>query len=273
MALVTQNNPVAGPAIFNTFPSDILVEIFGYLSPKELGQACRVCKLWNALASQERLWNAIDLKKLFPKLSIIDEKVWKDHVDLVKSGLSFDDAQPLKKRAAILELKRLFAVLKVEDDAGITLMTIPKGLSFDKLAPLAGCPIMSEKSIDRYTWTQLMQDLGDITAQKTYRVAITTNIIVNTTDMRSYEQQDLVNTLGCEKPKMIEVMALAILTLSSSSAQSPLRLLFQLQTRCSEKTEEYSMVVGNFTPSSLRVDYVFNFRRSDMVGILARKEI
>ena len=274
MALITSlNNNAVQPAnqvTINALPLEVLGVIFGYLSPEQLAKACRVSKLWNAVASQEHLWNVFDLKTLFPKLSILDSQVWNDHIDLNAFGLSFADAEPLNKRKVILELKRLFAVLKVEGDAGITLLTIPKGLSFNKLVKLAGCPIKGNKAAFKYIWDRITAELGDVVVQKTYRVAITNNILVGSRDKSSYVQQLLVKKFGCDKPKMIDAVALAILSFISSTAQLPLRLLSANPltcTRCLEMIGNFPLAVGSFAPGGLHVyDSYFDHEYFGVLG-------
>ena len=254
---------------FNTAPSKVLVKIFGYLSPEELARARRVSKLWNILTTQDPLWNAFDLKELFPKLSILSSQVWNDHVNLEMFGLSFTDGKPLDKRKTIPELKRLFAVLKVEGDAGITLLTIPKGLSFNKLVKIAGCPIKGNKATFEHIRISITAELGDVEVQKTYRVAITNNVLEGSRNKSFKDQQLLVEQFGCDRPKIIDVVALLILTFISSSAQSPLRLLNNKPwtlTRCDEKINNNPSIVGSFAPEGMLVSNIGN--DSSSVGIV-----
>ncbi len=75
-------------------------------------------KLGIKIGKAESLWKNFNLKKLFPKLEIIDEAVWKAHIDLNKYQLSFEDIPPNDNRQIIPLIKRLFCNLKIENDAG-----------------------------------------------------------------------------------------------------------------------------------------------------------
>jgi hypothetical protein len=55
-------------------PSEILLEIFRLLSPKDLCKCASVCKLWRKIAHDEILWYHLNLSKL----EIIDlRRLWK----------------------------------------------------------------------------------------------------------------------------------------------------------------------------------------------------
>ncbi len=116
-------------------PDELILRILSFLTPEALGQACRVCRNWNAFASEESLWNTFNLKKLFPSLKFIDEMIWKTHGDLTDFGLSIDDLQPQDKRKDIPILKRL--VLQIKENLGVTILTMPKSSTLNKIVLLA----------------------------------------------------------------------------------------------------------------------------------------
>ena len=57
-------------------PDELVLSIFSYLTPEDLGRASRVCRDWRKLTSDDLLWNAFDLDKIFPG-SIMSESYWK----------------------------------------------------------------------------------------------------------------------------------------------------------------------------------------------------
>ncbi len=237
---------------------ELVLHIFGFLSPKDLGQTACVYREWEMLSSDNSLWKAFDLKELFPSLKVIDETVWETHVDLTALGLSVEDAPPVDKRTEIQILKKLFASLKIENNAGITVLTMPKGLTLNKLVTLAGSPKQGNSTSFRYILPHVLEKLGNNPVEKTYRVAITNSVLQGSRNLVS-AQQELVNKLGCEMPGVLPATTLAILTYISSQAADPTRLYGDnpwTYTRCCEQVGGYNLVVGCFASAGLLVNYI-----------------
>jgi len=237
-------------------PKEIVGEIFKFLSPEDLARTARVCRKWNEVGSNESLWRAFDLKTLFPLLRELDEKTWQKYADLDALGLSVADATPPDNRKIIPELKRLFASLKIEGNKGITLLTMPKGLSLNKLVQFARSPKEGNPTDFKRTWMEISETLGDITVGKTYRIAITNTVLEGSRNLSFAAQQELVNKSRCAVPKVLEVSTLAILTYISSPKSSPVRLYGDnpwTYTRCPEQIIGYNLVVGGFAPAGLFV--------------------
>jgi len=252
------NTDIQTASSIGRVPKEIITEIFKFLSPEELAKACRVCKKWNELGCNPSLWSAFDLKKLFPALKILDEKIWQKYADLSALGLSVNDTTPSDNRKIIPKLKRLFAFLKIERGAGITLLTMPEGLSKEKLEEFAQSPKEGNPTRFRANiWHSIDErEHEDITVDKTYRIAITNSVLEGSRNLSAIAQQELVNKIGCEMPKLLEVSTLAILTYISSPKSSPVRLYSDnpwTYTRCSEQNDGCNMIVGGFTPTSLAI--------------------
>ncbi len=127
-------------------PRVVIQLILRHLSPDELFKACRVCKLFNEVASSNPLWNSYDLREVFPKATFIDREVWQTHIDVEKYGIELEQkGRPCVDKTDYVELKRMES--QVEGGRGITIMTLPKG---DKLSnvqesaanPKAGNPVI-----------------------------------------------------------------------------------------------------------------------------------
>lgn len=220
----------------SSLPDEILLKIFGDLSPKDLCQASCVSKHWNQLASDKLIWQAFDLKKMFPSLKIIDQAVWQAHYKFAMLELSMDEDDSLNKRIIILALQRLFTSLQIEDKAGITLLTIPKGLTTHKLKILLSC------MPGCYFEPDFMEELKHVSADRTYTIAITNAILKGSERLSTSRQQDFIKEKGCEMPTILEAA-----TFFAFLDQKP-RLLHQgldlsLYTHCREQINGDNLIV------------------------------
>lgn len=234
---------------YTNVPDEILLNIFKYLPPEDLCKKTnRVCKLWNALSADNSLWNAFDLKKLFPSVKFLDETVWKAHVDLVKLKITFEDAQPIDNRIAYLALKRLLG-LRIDGNAGVTVLTLPKGLTFEALTSLA-----NSKSISiEFVWPRIDKFCRTLCIEKTQTVAITNSTFFKSNKLSDAKQDALLNKIGCEKPGVLALSSLALLTRIS---QQPPVLLFKGSTysiSC-DGTAGYNLVAGGNNRAGFKVD-------------------
>lgn len=236
-----------------SLPQELLLNIFGFLSPKELGRISPVCREWKMLASDDLLWNAFE-KKL-SSLKVIDAKVWETHVDLAKLGIKTEDDSPVNMRSEIAMLTELSSV-EIEGDAGFTVLTMPEGLTFNKLMTLARNPKLGNATDFRYIWFRITDELGDTPVQKTYKVAISNSVLKGSRNLSVSEQQKLVNKYGCEMPGVLPAATLSILTYISSKELPPTRLYNhnpRTYTRCCEQIDGWQLVVGGIAPSGLNV--------------------
>ncbi len=255
-----------------TLPNEIFLEIFKFLSPEELGRVSCVCKNWHKIGKTESLWKNFNLKILFPKLEIIDEAVWKAHINLDKYQLSFEDTPPNNNRQIIPLLKRLFTNLKIENDAGITLLTMPKGLSYNKVKSFAQSPLRGNPTNFRYTWHHFPDELGDTLIEKNHRVFITNDVVEGSRALSITKQEKLLETLNCQMPNVLPLATLAILTYITSIKNPPKRLLSDhpmTYSRCTDYIDKYRMVCGGYAISGFGVDsfsYSFN---SQFCGVVA----
>lgn len=193
-------------------PIELVLHIFTFLSPEELCAASGVCRNWRVLASDESLWKAFDLTRIFPSLKVIDGTLWNAHFDLKAFGLSLDKEPILDKRKEIPFIKKLFATLKVEGDAGITRLTLPRGLTFNKLIKLAASPKQGDPAYFKDVWSYITKVLGEIPVDKTQVIYISNSILEGSRALNEEDLPIFVREAGCEMPEVLPAATLAILT-------------------------------------------------------------
>ncbi|HSW86267.1 MAG TPA: F-box protein [Rhabdochlamydiaceae bacterium] len=194
-------------------PNELFIHhIFKFFSPEELCLASSVCRKWRVCASDESLWKAFDLTKLFPSLKIIDGRMWNAHFDLNVFGLSLRNEPILDKRKEIPFIKKLFATLKIEGDAGITRLTLPQGLTFNKLVNLADSPKQGDPASFKDVWSYITKVLGEISVDKTQVIYISNSILEGSRNLDDEELPQFARGTGCEMPEVLPAATLAILT-------------------------------------------------------------
>ena len=240
--------PSEAPAL----PDDLVSHALSFLSPEDLARASGVCREWNKLSAD--LWQAFDLKKI---CKVIDQAVWERHVDLATLGLDASGAPAIDKRVAIPFIKRLSR--QVEGNAGVTLLTMPKGLTLNKLIALAAAPKQGPATQFKYIWSKIEEVLGNIAVDKTYSVAVTNSVLKDSRKKSLDAQRALVQGNGGELPGVLLAATLAILTYMSS----PTRLYSYepwIYTRCAEQIDGRNLNIGGFTATGLRIyeyDHLF----------------
>jgi hypothetical protein len=241
---------------FSHLADELIFKIFAYLSATQLAKCAGISRTWKRVASDATLWNALDLRKISPSLKVFDESDWVTYVDLPSFGLTTKDAPRLDKRKAIPVLKRCLS-FPVEGDKGVTLLTIPKGLTLNKLVKLAESPIKGNTTKFRYIWNCISNKFGDIEVDKTYRIVITNNVLkVITNNVLKWNlfpsnRETLLKRIGCEMPKLLEAAVLLVVTFMSSGERlyndKP-----KTYTRCSE-VACFQLIIGNFSQDGILV--------------------
>jgi len=224
--------------------------------------------LWKELASTQSLWRAIDLKKLFPKLEVIDRDVWKKHIDVKEYGLSFEGEELIDRRTVIKELYQMFASLQIENDAGITLMTLPEGLTFKKLGEFRVFPKAERPTGFSYIPDSISQDFRTDPIKKTYQVAITNCVLKDSKNPSFDKHQKFVQKFNCDMPSLLEASTLAILTYMSSKVFLYSSSLWTV-TLCSE-IEGIFYMVGGLSTTGLYV-YTLHPNNQNMSVVAMRK--
>ena len=238
-------------------PEVSLSQSFEFLPLGDLARASGVCKQWKSLASAPGLW---DLKAIFHKmghtLNILDKKVW---VSLF--GVPVDDSSFPDNRAVFSVLRRLFRSLVIENHGEITLLALPP-LSLRQIIALAPAKLI-------FIYAPILDAYGDVAASKTHLLAITNNILEGSRLMWGKELTALLEGKGCKIPRIVEALALALLTHLNSS-EVPRAWLdkdkYETYTYCVER----GVVVGGFTPKLIvNGDFTNEFFDKDHFGVKA----
>ena len=186
-------------------PEDMVLAVSEFLAPEDLARVSCVNKECRALVSAKRLWDAFDLPKLYPGFSVIDEKVWREHVDVEALKINPAGARPLSNRELIPVVAHVSN--KVEGKKGVTLFTIPKDFTINKALELARD---YEMPID-WIWGDILTKIGDIPVDDTYQIAITNSVLEGSRDISFTEQEDLVKKLRGTVPDLRAAIAFIVL--------------------------------------------------------------
>ncbi|HSW86078.1 MAG TPA: F-box protein [Rhabdochlamydiaceae bacterium] len=238
-------------------PRELVKNIFTYLLPEDLVRASRVCKKWYNATSESSFDSSLRkvsmLTKLFPSITVMDGPFWEEHFDLEALGLSVKDEPVFNKNKEIPFAKKLLAGTKVEGEAGITRLTIPKGHTFNKLETLGESPKEGNATKFRLIWQGVRRELGDKEAAETRIIYITNNILEGTREEDIGKQQELVEKQGYELPDVLTAATLPILKHVTSKKQPPPCLFEESYTRTSNEIDGRRMFVGGFGSAGLHV--------------------
>ncbi len=209
-----------------------------------------------------------DLRARFPSLTIIDKEDWENNVDLKALNMSVSDLLPLN-RDKIIPILEDFSSLPIENDAGITVLTLPKNLTLNKLMKIAVSPKKGKVAKLEHVWEKILQEIGDIPVDKSYRVVISNNILKGTRGLDSFHPEEHA---GCEAPKAIEIAALFIQTYMSSGKTLYLNDP-TAYTRCKEGiNDDWQVVVGGAASEGLYM-HIDNYEESNYgMGAVKRVE-
>jgi F-box-like len=241
-------------------PKDVLQLIFKLLPPEELLTVNKVCRAWYHISSRDSLWGSFDLREVFPNATFIDKEAWKTYVDVDKHKLELEEKErPYVIKQDYIEIKRMES--RVEEGQGITILTLPKGLTFNKVKAFAASHKIGNKTDFENIWARITEELGNKEIEETTTVAITNGIFKGSRNKSVEEQKKLVEGLNCEMPGLVSVAALAIMRFIISDADQPIRLFgdFPLTyTRCEEKLDKLQVAFGGFALGG-PVAYLHNF--------------
>ena len=232
----------------------VLNTIVDYLEPEELGKSALVNRQWKRLTDAALSRYTLDgFKRAYPGFNVIGTDFWAPYaaaygIDATDEPL---DTRTLRERA--LAVSRMS--MHVEGGLGVTLLTMPKGLTFNKLIQFA----RDENVPIAYVWPSIFEILGNRGVTATQIAVITNSIFQGSRNSSVTAQQALVKGMGCEMPDMLTVATLAIATYKNSPVGVPPTRLYPdgdpnwTFTRCKETIEGWHLVVGGFAPSGLRV--------------------
>lgn len=250
-----------------SLPAEVMLQIFSNLSSIELCQSCLVNRQWRQLASDKSLRNNFNLEDFFPSLKVFDKAAWQKHIDLPSFGLTMEDRSSVDKQTLIPGLRQLFSSLSVEGDAGITLLTIPKGLTPNIAINLPGAPKIDHACLK-------LREIRNIPVEHTYTIAISNNVLEGSRNLSLSAQTKFASQKHCELPTALELVTLLVVTyLSSKERLYKAQCNDNLMTfaRCIESIGDYPLVVGGFSSEGFNIDLSPQFHINGLAGLSYEK--
>lgn len=262
--LAERTEPAKKAKIEETFPleelpNELLDAVLSRLPALDLLRSCWVNKRFFQLGSSRSLWKTFDLHHAFSdfKVSVFDKKDWEVHADFQKLKLADEDISPIDTARAVREMAQLILRLKenevsIEQDAGFTVMTLPKKLSRSFLTSFARDPKQGNKA-GGFGWIdpKIEQVLQSMTVSKSYQLIITNSILNNSRDKTAEDQDKLLKKIGCTRPGVLEVASLVFFAYISSPSTDRVRLYASFKnehTYTRARTEDdVRMLIGNFS--------------------------
>ena len=150
-------------------------------------------KYWNQIAIG--YFAGCDLKQICPELTIMDAKTQKRDCA---------DEPKIDKFKIFKAVKRVAP--HVEDNAGVTLLTLIKGDTLNKLIEIAA----QEGMQVLVPWNAIIEELGDVPVEETSIILITNSVFMGTREENYNSQNTLVEGHGCQMPMGREHVALCV---------------------------------------------------------------
>ncbi len=126
-------------------------------------------------------------------------------LDAETLGIDIEDEPQITNRTLLKSYQKL--VRGVEDGAGVTRLTMYKGLKLNYLLDRA-----EEAGIDVGVYDDIIDVLGDICVEHTYVILISNNILKGSRGKATKVQLLLLKLLQCDKPEVPELVALLVFT-------------------------------------------------------------
>lgn len=249
-----------------TFSEEISLLLLSFLDPSSLEMMCHF-EGWEKYADDKTLWDAFDAATLFPRLSIFDTAWWVKNFDLSAHGLTFGEFAPLDKRTEFPALTRLYEA--VEMGLGVTILTVPAGLTFEKLKIFTQRPKLGKSP----PWRDFDEDTtkGIEPIPTSYRVMLSNALIANSRSLSFGKQSSLVEKLGCTPPLTLETSLLIALTYVHNSVYLYCSSGGNYSyTRCEGEQHQVS---GQGSQEGIVIEEENPFGNGPNVGMGARKKI
>ncbi len=249
-----------------TLDNDALHGILELLPEETLSAFARVSPHLEYMGNDPILWRGSALKDRFPLLkNIFDKEAWGRIVNLnTLDGVSFEGEEEFSLRSAVDALRDIHH-LKVEGDAGYTIITMPRGMTINKLKALIARFVAEGKFPGNarqrnpgftFFWNHISEVYGNIFVDKPYTFVIS-NFVQEGSRGKSYNVQRASVTAagGCELPQVLEAMTLLFLTYVASGERQ--ESLYgdapRTFTRCLERINNNVLAIGVFTSAGLIV--------------------
>ncbi|HRD55492.1 MAG TPA: F-box protein [Parachlamydiaceae bacterium] len=256
---------------------ELVFLVFSHLNLATLGTICCVSKAWKRLANDPILWKIA----IYREIAFGNDK-WVQcfGTDVIKDEDNKEELFSLPSDDFIADCKKFKNTLPERNAKdSLMLVRLPKtlngGLTLKSLGELAKKYFLKNDSGYRFIWTNIIQELGDKSIDKSHWVLMTKDVLPESKNKSYDEQQKIVadlaekSLISYEVPKTLE----SITCILSQYFGSKIRLFSDssyIYTRCQENVEGYQVAVGNFAPTGL---YVYNFSfDSTNIGVAALRK-
>jgi len=231
-------------------PQEVIHLIFRKLTPEHMFKVRMVCRLWCQMASEY-----CTLTQLFPDAPVLNRPVWEQHIHLEQHGLIFEEGKEPPPLTAREYIETEHMASEVEHGQRITILTLPMGLTFNKVIAFARAPKMGNSTKVKIWNPRIIALYGDQEIAETITVVVTNGVFNNSRNIVVAAQEALVKGLKCEMPELVPFMAHIILSFIRSEADAPLRLFGpETYTRLLEDVDSFKAVGGSFASDGPNVD-------------------
>ena len=248
--------------VMDRVPTELFLKIFEYLSFEDLNTICDpqvscIYPKWRSiignLSEDNPLWKESNLRERFPLLkNIFSQDVW---MDLGIPGIRFEGASSLEPRAFVEALAAI-RFMPIKDDAGYTLITIPQGLTINKIkALMEDFQARGKFPGIASCWGPVLEWIGDLATDKPYTFVISNSISKGSESVDLLERHRFLETLGCEIPGIREVMTLLFFTYIASG-ETDKRLYNDnpgIYTTTLDMIRGLFVPVGGFSPDGFHI--------------------
>ncbi|MBS0621118.1 MAG: F-box protein [Verrucomicrobia bacterium] len=217
----------------------MLQYIFSFLPFSDLFRSAQVCKAWRANAC------AVGLRRF----TVITPSVWEYNFNLQERGLSFEGFLAPQDGVLLLAAANLKSC--VDEDQGVSIVAIPKGLSLVRLLAIAE---KAKVPIERIV-NEIISAIGNVTTERAYMIVVSNSVLKESRNKTIEARDTLVQGMGYEVPSTVELLAVIIFHYIMYSK----RLLnHELCTwsQTSDSTDQQRFSVGDFGVSGFCIDYV-----------------
>lgn len=240
----------ADPGALRPFPDPITLLILSKLDDiRDLRRCALTCRSWMAIANEPKLVEMV-LRRT-RDVTIIDEPVWRRGFELPEE-IVFDP--PPQDPDLLFKVCRALS-WKIEGNAGVTVLTMPRNLTFLTLERLAQAPLQGEAAkFQHREWPEFRERFGNDAIRQTYRIVLTNNVLNDSRSKFVNVQKALVQSLalGARLPRTLEVATQCIMRFVATGqrlyANKP-----PTYTRCEENVYRTQVIVGGFSARGLNI--------------------
>lgn len=257
---VTQEKSPCLLILDSTIPYEIALVFFKHLNHADLASSSLVSKDWSFAACSPILWQAFNLRKIFPSSIYLNED-W-------KSDFNFDvETKPLNKRyvISILKARCPFSTKKEKVFQTHTFLEVPKGMTLD-------CFANPEFFISHFH-SDIFQKYGKIQIANTHCLLITNKIIPTTLSKKFTEQKKIISKYPHYKiPNFITAIALNMARLMNTKHYYAFAVLHQPPSFAifleDARWCQIEVNIGRITPP---IEFGLNATHKDR-GVIAARE-